>query len=478
MPIAGTNLFYLPLHFHRYCFKILIDTGAFSSALSKTILQKITQNKPACVTKLPNNFPERVYVADGKKVRVLGKVLIELKVGLNTYSEEFLVLDQMSTAILGNPFFIKNQIVIDLSKKLLYFPDVTLSLNSIGNQENSRQQVLITVSKTTLKPNYQDIVEVSILKPDIGFNNAIGIIEPSSLFEKKSSLCVTSSINKLDPQRRTIIGILNLNPFTVTISSRTRIAKFIFLTPNQANCIHPIEPSIISSITENKIFNENNRTSSTTWIPTDNFWFPTPENCHENSKLTGVWKIIYDTIVKLRQNEKLDPTVDKENRTKFLSKFDWNDSIFSHEQKKHMENLLVKYHKIFARHRLDLGKNTDCPVKLTPEHNRPIYSPNPATPIHLRDELIVELALMQYYDIITTLPFSRYSSPVFAQRKSSGKLRILIDLRRINHLLRHDYNNNNYPIPTMADATAHLAGKNDLRKNGLQPSLFLNANGG
>ena len=241
-------------------------------------------------------------MVDGKKVRVKGKVLIELNVGWNTYSEEFLVLDQMGTAILGNPFFIKNQIVIDPSKKLLYFPDVTLSLNSIGNQENSRQQVLITVSKTTLKPNYQDIVEVSILKPDIAFNNAIGIIEPSSLFEKKSSLCVTSSINKLRSHRRAIIGFLNLNPFTVTISPRTRIAKFIFLTPNQAKYIHPTEPSIISSITENKIFNENSRTSSRTWIPTDNFWFPTPENCHENSKLTGVWKIIYDTIVKLRRD--------------------------------------------------------------------------------------------------------------------------------------------------------------------------------
>ena len=113
VPIAGTNLFYLPLHFRGYCFKILIGTGAFSSALSKTILQKFTQNKPACVTKLLNNFPERVYVADGKKVRILGKVLIEQNVSLNTYSEEFLVLDQMSTAILGNPFFIKNLIVID-----------------------------------------------------------------------------------------------------------------------------------------------------------------------------------------------------------------------------------------------------------------------------------------------------------------------------------------------------------------------------
>ena len=219
------------------------------------------------------------------------------------------------------------------------------------------------------------------------------------------------------------------------------------------NYIHPIEPSIILSITENKIFNENNKTSSRTWKSTDNFWFLTPENCHDNSKLTAVWKIIYDSFVKLPQDEKLDRTLDRENRTRYLSKSDWIDSIFSHEQKKHMENLLVIYHKIFARHRLDLGKSTGCPVKLTPEHNKPIYSTNPATPLHLRDELIVELALMQYYDIFTILPISRYSSPVFAQRKSSGKLRILIDLRRINHLLRNDYNNNHYRTPTMADAS-------------------------
>ena len=53
----------------------------------------------------------------------------------------------------------------------------------------------------------------------------------------------------------------------------------------------------------------------------------------------------------------------------------------------------------------DLGKNTDCLVKLTPEHDCSVYSPNPATPIHLRDELLVELNLMECYDIITTLRF-------------------------------------------------------------------------
>ena len=66
---------------------------------------------------------------------------------------------------------------------------------------------------------------------------------------------------------------------------------------------------------------------------------------------------------------------------------------------------------------------------------------------------------MQEYGIITTLPYSKYSSPIFAQRKPNGKLRILVDLRRINHLLKNDYNQHNHPVTTMADAAQHMAGK-------------------
>ena len=59
---------------------------------------------------------------------------------------------------------------------------------------------------------------------------------------------------------------------------------------------------------------------------------------------------------------------------------------------------------------------------------------------------------MQEYGIITTLPYSKYSSPIFEQRKPNGKLRILVDLRRINHLLKKDYKQHNHPVTTIADA--------------------------
>ena len=80
-------------------------------------------------------------------------------------------------------------------------------------------------------------------------------------------------------------------------------------------------------------------------------------------------------------------------------------------------------------------------------------------PIHLTEDFIVELALIHKYGIITVLPFSNYESPFFAQRKSNGKLRLLVDLRKINTLIVDDYTNNNYPVSTLSDAAQHLAGK-------------------
>ena len=80
-------------------------------------------------------------------------------------------------------------------------------------------------------------------------------------------------------------------------------------------------------------------------------------------------------------------------------------------------------------------------------------------PIHMKEDLFVELALKHKYGIITVLPFSKYASPIFAQRKPNGKLRLLVDLRKINTLIADDYTNNNHPVRTLSDAAQQLAGK-------------------
>ena len=143
----------------------------------------------------------------------------------------------------------------------------------------------------------------------------------------------------------------------------------------------------------------------------------------------------------------------------FLERFEWTDEPLTQTEKKAVEDFLVKYHDIIARHRMDLGMNTEFKVKLTPKDDRAVYNQNLPMPIHLKEDLFVKLALMHKYGIITFLPFSKYASPTFAQRKPKGKLRLFVDFRKINTLIADDYTNNIHAISILSDAAQNLAGK-------------------
>ena len=144
---------------------------------------------------------------------------------------------------------------------------------------------------------------------------------------------------------------------------------------------------------------------------------------------------------------------------KFSKRFEWTDTLLTETEKQAVENILVEYHDIIARHRMDIGMNTEFKVRLTPKDDKAVYSQCLPMPIHLKKDLFAELALMHKYGIMTVLPFSNYASPIFAQRKPNGKLRLLVDLRKINTLIAEVYTNNNHLVSTLSDAAQHLAGK-------------------
>ena len=192
------------------------------------------------------------------------------------------------------------------------------------------------------------------------------------------------------------------------------------------------------------------------------FWFPTPENPgkpEDHTPNTPIQTRNLKELNDLKDKEKLNPQESIESRNKFLKPFDWTDTLLTEMEKQAIEDILVEYHDIFARHRMDIGMNTEFKLKLTPEDDKAVYSQSLPMPIYLIEDLIVELVLMHKYGIITVRPFSKYASPIFAQRKPNGKIRLLVNLRKINSLIAVDYTNNNHPVSTLSDAAQHLAGK-------------------
>ena len=144
-----------------------------------------------------------------------------------------------------------------------------------------------------------------------------------------------------------------------------------------------------------------------------------------------------------------------------LKSFKLDDSQLNDEDQKDIEEILIEFHDIFARHRLDIGMNHDFGKKLTPKTEELVYS---IRPINLKEDFIVELAITHYFGIITIVPFSKYASPILTRRKPTGNLRLSVDLIKLNNLLSGDYINYNHPVSTMTDAVQHLACKKLLYK--------------
>ena len=322
--------------------------------------------------------------------------------------------------------------------------------------------------KHSIPPNSHKILECTLRENSDQFSECSGVVIPNEKFKKTADIALTSSLSTIDEKGKILISAINISDHYVHIKADTLIASFEILNQSQADRLINIDPQLIAlakmrdpndlETDLNQLVQVDLSNKKTRPSPEYNkLWLPTPETCSNPENLPPLHRKIYEQIKHFQSLEKHDPKNDCEQK-KFLQNFKWENSVLTPEQKVEIKKLVVEFSDIFAKYRFDVGYNTELKIKLTPEHDMPVYVQSPITPIHLRDELIVELALMHYFNLVTTLSHSKYSSTVFAQRKSSGKLRILIDLR-INHLLRNDYINTNFSISIMSDASNHFAGK-------------------
>ena len=282
-----------------------------------------------------------------------------------------------------------------------------------------------------------------------------GILQPSNNLTDDGDIAFCAALVTLTNGQVSV----HLNNFTdspYTLKRGTQVANFTVLTPEQMKYVKPIDPDN----PENAAYYASSLIKSTkTEDLKENYWFPTSEDPGDPQHHTPFQKSILSELINLQELEKLNPQDDPESRRQFLSNFDWTNSMQQPAEIARIEDLLVEFHDIFARHRFDIGMNEDLKVKLTPKDNSPAYRQSLQTLINLKEDILVELALLNCYGIIKTLPFSKYASPIFAQKKPNGKLRLLVDLRRINYLVSDDYINNNHPVSTPTDAAQHLAGE-------------------
>ena len=436
-------MLFLPVEFNTVKIDALVDSGAYINAISEKDGKKLRQNASQCIVNRESPPLFKVQYANAELEPPLATYTLCFKIGDYTFEETFIVMNQTSFPIIGLAFLRKYAAILDTAHRTIDFPkiQITMALTDEMQKCNPKPIMIKTESKHTIPAHATRIVYASI--PVSTEHPITGTIQPLPQFDEYSKLMVSPAI-RTARDKKVAIKIAKTTDFPNTIATDTKIAELQILKPEETNMIRPVDIAALNLLTEHDDVVTYINALMQVERPEDNkekFWFPTPENPGNEQEHSPIQKRFVKELRELAELEKLDPTENDESRTKFLAIFKWTDSLIVGKDRDNLENTIVEFHDIFARHRLDIGMNTQFKVSITPQDNKPVYTQSLPVPINLKKNLTVELALMHRYGIITTLPFSKYASPIFAQWKPNGKLRLLVDLRKINSLIADDYIN-------------------------------------
>ena len=380
----------------------LVDSRAYVSAITQTELDRIKQQAPGDIFKMDDPLNFRIQVANGQLEKPISTTTLEFDIGDNTFAEHFVVMKILTGPIIGLHFKRHNSVVIDTTHGLIHFPHLIMPAKNAAIEARAKPQHVLVQENTTVPPMTTKTITAFVDHPSEW--HTTGTVTPVGKFTEAASLLVSHSILAII-DKKTAIRIPNTTESPYSIKRNTQIAEFSVVTPEQCKFIRPVDTAILSMIAEgdpdlttylNEILKTNKPEQQS-----NTFWFPTPKNPSKTEDHTPVQTRILKELRELQQKEKLNPKDDIESRTEFLKRFDWTDTLLTETENHAVENILVENHDIFDRQRMDFGMNTEFKVRLTPKDDKAVYSQNLPMPIQLKEDLIVELALMHKYGIIT-----------------------------------------------------------------------------
>ena len=385
-------------------------------------MESIKQKAPKNILKIddPPNF--QIQVANGQLEKLLSRATLKFEIGDNSFAEHFVVMKKLTGLIIGLHSMRNNSVVIDTTHGLIHFPHLTMQVKTASSETITRPQPVITDESLTIPPTTTNKITAFIDHPSEW--NTTGTVTPLEKFTETANLLISHSMSTII-DKRVAFRVTNTTELPYLCKKHTQTAEFSVATPEQSKHIKPVDMAILSMIPQDDpdltaYLNELLRTSKPEQDNT--FWFPTPENPGKPEDHTPIQTRTLNELNELKDKEKLNPQESTESRNKFLKRFDWTDTLLTETEKQAIEDILVEYHDICARNIMDIGMNTEFKVELTPKDDKAVYSQSLPMPIHLKEDLNVDLALTHKYEIVTVLPFSKYASPILAQRKPKGEI--------------------------------------------------------
>ena len=148
-----TELLFVPLAFENGLpMEALVDSGAYVSAIAQTELDRIKQQAPANFFNIndPPNF--QIQVANGQLEKPISIATLKLDIGDNTFAEHFVVMKDLTGAIIGLHFMRHNSVVIDTTHGGNHFPHMMMHAKKAAIETTVKPQPVFIQDNTTLPP--------------------------------------------------------------------------------------------------------------------------------------------------------------------------------------------------------------------------------------------------------------------------------------------------------------------------------------
>ena len=323
----------------------------------------------------------KVQINNGKLLPVRKQVLLWFPFADKQFQETFLMVPTMGNVLIGMSFSKQYSVTLDI-----HFPDVSLQLHEANGKYSCDMCELRAAQKIVLSP-YQQVMIPVCNNAEIG--RTTGTAEATPTITRKETLLVTLAIFKFEKDY-TDMQISNPHDHIFGINAGAILAIFFVLGPNQAEHVKPFAPEHFKLLTQhpddataviNKLFHEVPTTAKLKVVrdtrdlagPSDaQSTGATNPQCHCQPAAAG----------------ETAPDDVKSTAPDISQWIQWGWFPNSHRRKAQSEHLFVKYYKIFERHRLDIGINTELKVRLTSEHDHPVQAKISPTPTKMNVDCV------------------------------------------------------------------------------------------
>ena len=402
--------------------KFIIDTGASVSIISQRIYDRIECNEKPRLMKCP----EKLMLADGSDLPVLGMIDVPLRLTSITVKHRFLVCCIESEGLLGFDFFKRNKCDLLYEAEALVVRGVQVPITEERGENRSYR---VTSYRTVTVPAWTEmVVEGRINKR--GTSTSHGVVEPLKSFHSKTNLMIGRLL--VDSSKPTV---------PIRVMNASNEDQILYKDTGMAIVQPGILLSAVNEVQANQLIQGVKISEKTTTeVPSskDDVSVRNSEEC-------------------LPEHEVPKPDVDVPVCGPLPSHLNdlWMRSCegLTTEQQLKVRNMLMVYCCVFSSGPNDIGRTGLVKHSIDTGNNKPVKLPPRRVPMHLQEAVDEEIDRLIEMDIIRPSK-SPWSSCIVSVIKPDKSVRLCLDVRAVNARSVHD----SFPLPRINQCLDSLQG--------------------